>query len=466
MASDPPSSLKLNQPAAKRSCSKHILECLASRSVPFIVKNDPDWKIHASTFNTRLSYEPLVIITPKTFQHISEAIICASNHGIHVQAKCGGHSYPSFSNGGIDGMMIVHLQNFRDVEIDQKTGIAKVGGGTRLGPSGLAIWNQALDQIVGLDVILADGSLIHANQDQHSTIFYAMRGAADMIGIAVNFYLQTHPAPKQVVKWDIDLSPSAPIEDIEAAADTFLHLQAVSNDASVMNRNISFGVVLGPGTWFNVGGTFLGSLESFKSTIAPALLQDVAKPKSFTMKELSWIDALKCLAGDDLTVADTYKGRGNFYAKSVTIPQPDASRESVISYIRFIASTGQKQSFGWYTILDLYGGAGSQINRKDQNFAAYGARDTMWVAQHQASVDTDKIFPREGINFLDALNKSLTNHIDRYGAYLPYVDSEYDKDTASRMYYGDVLYKRLKAVKRQVDPQNVFANPQSIDPEV
>lgn len=182
----------------------HIFESLSRKDVPFIRRDDPTWKTYAQTYNQRLYYEPLVIVIPETAQHISDAVVCASDHDIKVQAKCGGHSYASFSNGGADGAMVVHMCNFRSLSVDQVTGIAKVGGGTRLGPLGLAVWEQgrralahgtcsavgigghythggyghfsrawglAMDQIVALDVVLADGSLVHADAAHHADIF-------------------------------------------------------------------------------------------------------------------------------------------------------------------------------------------------------------------------------------------------------------------------------------------------------
>lgn len=217
-----------------------------------------------------------------------------------------------------------------------------------------------------------------------------------MIGIAVNFYLQTHAAPEKVVKWEFDLATCAPANDVELATDTFIHLQAVANDASFVDHSISFGIVLGPNEWFNVGGAYLGSLKHFNNIIIPELLRGLPKPKKVKVMELSWIDTLKHFRGDDLTVADPYLTRSNFYAKSVTIPEPGAPCDSMRDYMSFIATKGQSKSFGWYAIFDLYGGPGSQINTHGLDFAAYRDRESMWVVQHQVFVGNDAEFPVEG----------------------------------------------------------------------
>ena len=61
------------------------------------------------------------------------------------------------------------------------------------------LWGLALDSIVGMDVVLANGSYIYTNATEHPEMFYALRGAADSFGIITNFYLQTRPAPSSIV---------------------------------------------------------------------------------------------------------------------------------------------------------------------------------------------------------------------------------------------------------------------------
>lgn len=61
------------------------------------------------------------------------------------------------------------------------------------------LWGLALDSIVALDVVLANGSYVTASEKEHSDVFYAMRGAADSFGVITYFYLQTRPAPSSIV---------------------------------------------------------------------------------------------------------------------------------------------------------------------------------------------------------------------------------------------------------------------------
>ena len=50
-----------------------------------------------------------------------------------------------------------------------------------------------------------------------------------------------------------------------------------------------------------------------------------------------------------------------------------------------------------------------------------------------------------------------------WGMYANYLDTQLDGDTATRLYYGGNL-ERLRVLKREFDPDDVFWNPQGIRP--
>lgn len=183
-----------------------LMEQLAKSSVPFKKPSDPDWATYSTTFNTRLPVAPVVVVLPTTVEHICDAVRCANQQGFKVQARSGGHSYASYSNGGMDGAMIVDLRKLQFIRCDDKCdGVVTVQPGVRLGNLARAIydqdkralshgtcaavgigghfthggygffsraWGLAMDQIVGLDVVTADGSHLPANAYQNPDLYY------------------------------------------------------------------------------------------------------------------------------------------------------------------------------------------------------------------------------------------------------------------------------------------------------
>jgi FAD binding domain-containing protein/berberine-like enzyme len=459
-----------------------------------VLASDSDWTTYEATYNTRLQNTPLVIAVPTTEQQVSDAVVCASQAGVNVQAKSGGHSYASFStpNGG----MMIDLENFQDVSVDSN-GVATVGAGLRLGNLALAIYNQAnralshgtcpgvgigghfthggfgyssrawglaLDSIVALDVVLANGTQIHATTDSYPEIFWALRGAADSFGIIVAFYLQTQPAPSSVINYSYSL-PNM-FSQLSTVVSAFSHIQDFAQNSSVVDSLLGLGMYM-DGNGFSVSGTYFGTQDHFNSVIAPELLRTLPTPSSSSVQTLSWIDSLTALGGAG-TLSEPvhgYSAHDDFFASSVTVPESSPlTTDALNSYFGYIISSGRSPPTPWFSIINLYGGPGSLINTKDTTFAAYADRSSLWVAQHYADLSSGGAFPESGIQFVQGLNDAMTSAMPgvAFGKYLNYVDSTLTADQAHEVYYGDALYAQLKSLKDVVDPADVFANPQSI----
>jgi FAD/FMN-containing dehydrogenase len=96
-----------------------VVDCLASQKVPYAVKDSTDWTALSTPYNLRLIYEPAVITIPETPDHVSSSVTCAAVASLKVQAKGGGHSYASYSSGGQNGSLIIDMENFSSIDVDQ-----------------------------------------------------------------------------------------------------------------------------------------------------------------------------------------------------------------------------------------------------------------------------------------------------------------------------------------------------------
>lgn len=119
-----------------------IEDCLESSGVPAEAHEGQDWQTDTTPFNLRLKYTPIAVAAPTTVRHIQDAVACAAKLGLKATAKCGGHSYASFGLGGEDGHLIIQLDRMNTVVVDSTTGIATVGGGSRLGHVASELYSQ------------------------------------------------------------------------------------------------------------------------------------------------------------------------------------------------------------------------------------------------------------------------------------------------------------------------------------
>ncbi|KAI1424278.1 hypothetical protein F5Y12DRAFT_785433 [Xylaria sp. FL1777] len=448
---------------------------------------DPDWASYSCTYNRRILVIPRIVILPATVEQAAQAVRWAAACGLKVQARSGGHSYASHSNGGVSGSVVVDLRKFQDIDLSED-GIVRVGAGVRLGNlagamarDGRALahgtcptvsigghfthggfgltsraWGLSMDQIVRLEVVMANGQVVSASESENKDLFIAMRGAADSFGIAVNFYLRTQEMPKTVLKWSIEV-PQA-MKTVDSAVETFRHVQDFVNNASTVDRYLNF-VIFITHDRFTIEGTYLGGALQFHNRVILPLMQ------GFPLKEgsradycpVDWLTLVQQLAGgQDLDVSPNYEEHLTFFAKSVAVSHPGLSRDELTNYFRCLLSEGPSTPIDYFIGVQLYGGVDSQITASTMR-DSYGHRDALWMFQHYGSV-SDENFPEEGISFLSNLNKALGT---RHGASNNYADPSLERDEAHKLYYGKKL-ETLKKLKGALDPQDVFSHPQSI----
>lgn len=190
------------------------------------------------------------------------------------------------------------MKNFSTVHLDINTNTAVVGAGVRLGQLATELfhqgkravphgtiknvgvaghfshggygyqsrsWGLAVDSICGLDVVLADGRLLHVTATDYPELFYALRGAADSFGVIIRFHLRTVQAPEEVVLFSYDIEGI--VESVDEATAAFMDIQRIVQDADFIDRDLSFGFYIHNGSW-TVWGVFMKSEEVFEAKVS------------------------------------------------------------------------------------------------------------------------------------------------------------------------------------------------------
>lgn len=118
----------------------------------------------------------------------------------------------------------------------------------------------------------------------------------------------------------------------------------------------------------------------------------------------------------------------------------------------------------WWFQLDMHGGSNSAIWKADTGLTSYAHRDKLYLVQFY-----DRVFqgdyPADGFGFLDGWVATTTSPLAQsdWGMYINYADARMDRTTAQEMYWGKNL-PRLQQVKAQIDPEELFYYPISIEP--
>ena len=206
-----------------------IGELAASLRGNLLLPGNPGYDTARRVLNPSVDRHPSLIVQPVGVTDIRRAVSFASDRNLLLAVKCGGHSYAGKST--CDGGMQIDLSTFRHARVDQAARTAHVAGGSLLGEldresmalglvttagtvshtgvGGLATaggfgrlgrrFGLALDNIVGVDVVTADGNLRHASASENADLFWGVRGGGGNFGIVTNFEFQLHPMQRTVV---------------------------------------------------------------------------------------------------------------------------------------------------------------------------------------------------------------------------------------------------------------------------
>lgn len=118
----------------------------------------------------------------------------------------------------------------------------------------------------------------------------------------------------------------------------------------------------------------------------------------------------------------------------------------------------------WDIFFEMHGSPNSAVSQVSSSATAYVHRDKVWLWQLSDAGEDGKL-PRESFTVVKELMNSVTKSLadEQWGMYANFIDTELDGKTAQELYWGDNL-PRLKAIKAELDPDDVFWNPQGVSP--
>lgn len=222
-----------------------------------LLPGNPGYDTARRVLNSGIDRHPALIVQPVGATDIRNAVTFARERELLLAVKCGGHSYAGKST--CDGGLQIDLSTFRHARVDAASRVAHVAGGSLLGEidreamavglvttagtvshtgvGGLTTaggfgrvgrrFGLALDNVLGVDVVTADGQLLHASAEENEDLYWGVRGGGGNFGVVTNFEFRLHPMQRTVVGGDI-LYPGAMLREV---FDTYReHAAAASDD--------------------------------------------------------------------------------------------------------------------------------------------------------------------------------------------------------------------------------------------
>jgi FAD/FMN-containing dehydrogenase len=193
-----------------------------------VLTGGPEYEKAVTLFNGAVDIRPAVVVRCGCTADVQAAVRAAREHGLPVSVRGGGHDF--WGRALRPGGLVIDLAGMRDVGVDADQRVATVGGGAlssdvvgaaeragltavtgtagAVGMVGITVgggygpltghFGLAADNLLGAEVVLADGSRVDTDAEHEPDLFWALRGGGGNFGVVTSARIRLHPVPTAV----------------------------------------------------------------------------------------------------------------------------------------------------------------------------------------------------------------------------------------------------------------------------
>jgi FAD/FMN-containing dehydrogenase len=442
-----------------------------------ITAEDTGYDQARAVWNGVIDRFPRLIARCRGTADVIAAVRFAREQDLEIAIRGGGHNVAG--TAVCDDGIVIDLSAMRAVEVDPAGRKARVQGGalwgdvdhetqvhglattggivSHTGVAGLTLGGGlgtlmrkhglTVDNLLAADVVTAEGEQVHASDDEHPDLFWALRGGGGNFGVVTSFEFRLHPVGPVVL--------SGPLLWEATDTDRVLRLYRdfIDDAPDELGTIVRFGTapplpdIPEDLRWrpvMIVSVCWSGSVADGDEVLRP--LREHGAPLLDLVGPTPYVDYQ---SGVDSTVQHGW----NYYWKSTHLPELSDALIDVIAEQAFDASSPRS-----YAVIFHLGGA---VSRVAEGATAFGNRkashamtmDGVW----QSGEDHDEHDTAWVQRFYSALDRF------RAGVYVNFLAGD-ERPDRIREAYGDDVYERLRDVKTKYDPGNVFHHNQNIRP--
>jgi len=451
-----------------------IKDFRASLRGHLLLASDAGYDQARRLWNGAFDRHPALIARCAGAADVVQAVNFARSHKLLTAVHSGGHSISGQSS--CDGGLMIDLSPMKGIRIDPAAKTASAQAGVLLGEfdresqafglattlgtaadtgiAGLTLgggqgrlarkFGLSCDNLIGADLVTADGKLLHVSEHENADLFWGIRGGGGNFGVATSFEYRLHPLGPKVLAGN-RVYPIAQARGILQALREFCAKAPDEMSISASLSNAAPGVPAGRYIAYEV--VYCGDLGEGERLLAP--LQKLGKPLFDNVTAKMYIEAQLGLSG--ASPAPLPPGL-NVYVKSGflrTLPDTliDASLKHFATAPAWLGELGIGQLGGAMARVQptatAYWNRLAQYDLILQGFWADRAQDQQNLQQGRATWEVFEPFT------------------ENY-----YVNTEPAADEKRlRATYGD-NYPKLVQLKNKYDPMNLFRLNANIKPSV
>ncbi|GAA0321582.1 FAD-binding oxidoreductase [Bacillus carboniphilus] len=439
-----------------------------------ILPGEESYDEKRKVWNGAIDRRPAAIIVCQSEEDVVAAVKFANEQGLHISIRGGGHHVAGTAVCD-DGLMI-DLSQMRAVTVNEELKVAYVEGGATLGDideetqkyglatptgtvsetgvAGLALsgglgylrgkYGLTCDNIVGANIVTADGTLLHVSESENKDLFWAIRGGGGNFGVVTKFEFQLHLVGPEVLALDV-------MYDYKDAAEIFRKSQAYLNQAP---DEVSFNLTaaqLPPAPFLPeflhhkkvimVSGMYAGNPDDGEGIIQP--LRELAQPivdQTGVMPYVALQKKLDVMVPNQIPVYGTSLYFGDLNDEII---------EAILSKLENAPTPG---------VLAQLWALGGKMNCVESEETAFATRDASFVLL----VDVMAMGVEGELceKWVDSLYHGLLPYSHKQSSYLNGIGVE-EKVTKQTM-AGN--YSRLLEIKKKYDPRNLFRHNHNVNP--
>ncbi|MBS1747437.1 MAG: FAD-binding oxidoreductase [Bacteroidetes bacterium] len=457
--------------------STHLTDNLRKKlNGKLIAQGDPEYDEARKVYNAMINKHPKMIAFCANVDDVVECVNTARENNLLLAIRSGGHNAGGL--GICDDGLVIDLSMMKETKMDTSNNIIWVQAGILLkeldaithtigmsvpagvvgttGVAGLTLggglghltrrYGLSIDNLIEAEVVLANGSVVKANQNENPDLFWALRGGGGNFGVVVSFRFKMHPVSmpvggpmfwdlsdaKSILQWYRNFLKTAP-DDINGFF-AFMVVPPIDHFPPEYHLKKMCAIV-----W-----CYTGDPEKAGEVFNP--VRQLKKP-AMDMVGTIPMPALQSMFDGLLPSGLQMYWKADFYN--------DISDEAIDVHLKHAATLPTMLSS-----MHLYpvNGAAARVNKQD---TAWNYRDA-FLSGVVLGIDPDPDNNEKMISWA----REYWNDLHRFssgGAYVNFTMDEGEEEVKNNY---SANYQRLSQIKRKYDPNNLFRVNQNIKPAV